>query len=102
MIRRPPSSPLFPYTTLFRSLDTGGDPRLAVGGLVACVGQGDASHAEVVSVPTSLVVPLPDGVSTADAAFAAPAAIDTPSGRGDRESTRLNSSHSQNSYAVFC
>jgi predicted dehydrogenase/threonine dehydrogenase-like Zn-dependent dehydrogenase len=65
----------FGYSCAGEVLDTGGDPRLAVGGLVACVGQGYASHAEVVSVPTSLVVPLPDGVSTADAAFAAPAAI---------------------------
>ena len=47
----------------------------SVGQLVACVGQGYASHAEVVSVPTALVVPLPSSVSTADAAFAAPAAI---------------------------
>ncbi len=65
----------FGYSCSGEVLDTGGDPRLAVGRLVACVGQGYASHAEVVSVPTSLVVPLPDGVSTEDAAFAAPAAI---------------------------
>ncbi len=65
----------FGYSCAGEVLDTGGDPRLVVGGLVGCVGQGYASHAEVVSVPTSLVVPLPEGVSTADAAFAAPAAI---------------------------
>jgi predicted dehydrogenase/threonine dehydrogenase-like Zn-dependent dehydrogenase len=65
----------FGYSCAGEVLDTGGDPRLVVGGLVACVGQGYASHAEVVSVPTSLVVPLPDGVSTEGAAFAAPAAI---------------------------
>jgi predicted dehydrogenase/threonine dehydrogenase-like Zn-dependent dehydrogenase len=65
----------FGYSCAGEVLDTGRDPRLAVGSLVACVGQGYASHAEVVSVPANLVVPVPDGVSTADAAFVAPAAI---------------------------
>src|SRR2546430_7693203 len=73
MIRRPPRSTLFPYTTLFRSLALDllvhagrrardGDPALA--GLVEVPGEAD--------------------------------------GDGDRKSTRLNSSHSQISYAVFC
>ncbi len=65
----------FGYSCAGEVLDTGGDSRLAVGMRVACVGQGHASHAEIVSVPSALVVPLPEGVSTADAAFAAPAAI---------------------------
>ena len=65
----------FGYSCAGEVLDSGGDPRLPVGSLVACVGQGYASHAEVVSVPSNLVVPIPDGVSTADAAFVAPAAI---------------------------
>jgi predicted dehydrogenase/threonine dehydrogenase-like Zn-dependent dehydrogenase len=65
----------FGYSCAGEVLDPGGDPRLVVGSVVACVGQGYASHAEVVSVPSNLVVPIPDGVSTADAAFAAPAAI---------------------------
>ncbi len=65
----------FGYSCAGEVLDSGGDPRLAPGMRVACVGQGYASHAEVVSVPQSLVVPLPDGVSTSEAAFAAPAAI---------------------------
>jgi predicted dehydrogenase/threonine dehydrogenase-like Zn-dependent dehydrogenase len=65
----------FGYSCAGEVLDTGGDPRLTVGSLVACVGQGYASHAEVVSVPSNLVVPIPAGVSTADAAFVAPAAI---------------------------
>src|SRR2546430_13513495 len=66
MIRRPPRSTLFPYTTLFRSRG------------------GGAAHA-----------PNPNGVLRAigNAEPAAPA---------DRKSTRLNSSHSQISYAVFC
>src|SRR6266496_6253333 len=59
MIRRPPRSTLFPYTTLFRS------PRAR----------------------PSPVAPLPG---------------DPPPRRGDRKSTRLNSSHVEISYAVFC
>src|SRR5256886_12122694 len=68
MIRRPPRSTLFPYTTLFRS------PRRAR------------------SRPA-----LP-----AAARRAARRAAARPDGSTDRKSTRLNSSHSQISYAVFC
>src|SRR5256886_8545598 len=64
MIRRPPRSTLFPYTTLFRSRS---DPAPAR----RLVGRGRV-HAAACA------------------------------GRGDRKSTRLNSSHSQISYAVFC
>src|SRR5688572_31746811 len=63
MIRRPPRSTLFPYTTLFRSLR------------------------------------IPSG--RRDGAHAVDAADQVPPER-DRKSTRLNSSHSQISYAVFC
>src|SRR5690349_22044251 len=66
MIRRPPRSTLFPYTTLFRSLSRrlrGGDH----GGGAASAGEGDLDAA-----------------------------------RRDRKSTRLNSSHVEISYAVFC
>src|SRR5260221_7744235 len=72
MIRRPPRSTLFPYTTLFRSL-----------------------HQSIVRSGGNLSrhVDLPDAV--------------TAFGEGqadgeDRKSTRLNSSHTVNSYAVFC
>src|SRR2546427_8483068 len=76
MIRRPPRSTLFPYTTLFRSDQCGlaelrgGDPR--------------PERCET-------------GVSHDQIAVARPRQC-----RGDRKSTRLNSSHSQISYAVFC
>src|SRR2546430_13400533 len=70
MIRRPPRSTLFPYTTLFRSL-RGRRDRLHVGD--------DARR--------GLRLHEPDG---------------DLDGRRDRKSTRLNSSHSQISYAVFC
>jgi predicted dehydrogenase len=65
----------FGYSAAGTVLDSGGDPRLEPGGVVACVGAGYACHAEVDSVPTILVVPIPDGVTTAEGAFAAPAAI---------------------------
>src|SRR2546430_12070060 len=88
MIRRPPRSTLFPYTTLFRSEalvaaeeaaaehhvglagGDGRDQRGQLGGIVLEVGVLDDDH---------LALRL-----------------------GDRKSTRLNSSHSQISYAVFC
>src|SRR6266567_5030944 len=71
MIRRPPRSTLFPYTTLFRSRD--GDPR--------------------------------SGAEEARRHLDRAGAIlgrDRRAALGDRKSTRLNSSHSQISYAVFC
>src|SRR2546430_13614912 len=71
MIRRPPRSTLFPYTTLFRSLQRqlhlGREPRAL-----------QAHGVQAVEVDR------------------------VPHGFGDRKSTRLNSSHSQISYAVFC
>src|SRR2546421_7085430 len=78
MIRRPPRSTLFPYTTLFRSVRGGrtlerGRRRVAPGGerpaASGCLG--GASPPDAPGVP-------------------------------DRKSTRLNSSHDQISYAVFC
>src|SRR2546428_5272535 len=77
MIRRPPRSTLFPYTTLFRSADlpfSGG----ADGLLEGQVDDFTDKAGEVLLVPQG--------------------AIDTR----DRKSTRLNSSHDQISYAVFC
>src|SRR2546430_3608983 len=73
MIRRPPRSTLFPYTTLFRS---------AVRDHRALRGCGEGGAAREL---------LPAGAVRAV----------RPAG-GDRKSTRLNSSHSQISYAVFC
>src|SRR2546430_9220275 len=75
MIRRPPRSTLFPYTTLFRSV--------LLHGLLPRLGPRNADHG-VTTVPK----PIRDrGIARAAL---------------DRKSTRLNSSHSQISYAVFC
>src|SRR2546422_5566906 len=73
MIRRPPRSTLFPYTTLFRS------PLL---GLVAA------------GAPIEAV--------TGDETIAVPDELLPRRGRRDRKSTRLNSSHGYISYALFC
>src|SRR5256886_13607696 len=80
MIRRPPRSTLFPYTTLFRSLQVLHPDRHAAHGGVA--------EAELLQVIEELHRAREPG---------APVAVEQ-----DRKSTRLNSSHSQISYAVFC
>src|SRR5258707_3353651 len=74
MIRRPPRSTLFPYTTLFRSRTRLGH----IAGFAAFVADRviERAHQWRVAIPTI--------------------------GDLDRKSTRLNSSHANNSYAVFC
>src|SRR2546428_7621403 len=88
MIRRPPRSTLFPYTTLFRSLPT--DPGHGLG-----AGRGAAGEPG-----GDLVGPGPVHRRGAGAGLTW-AARSSPDG-ADRKSTRLNSSHDQISYAVFC
>src|SRR5688572_30931690 len=81
MVRRPPRSTLFPYTTLFRSLYV---VREALHNV--------AKHADAAQAVVTLAY-------TADTVEV----VIQDDGRGlDRKSTRLNSSHSQISYAVFC
>src|SRR3712207_6860149 len=80
MIRRPPRSTLFPYTTLFRSLS------------VAPLGDGSTSR-----VPAGIRrSELGDRLNPPDASRLRLASS------ADRKSTRLNSSHANISYAVFC
>src|SRR5688572_32765937 len=89
MIRRPPRSTLFPYTTLFRSGWTGCG--------VSHDGQSDVVFGYASHHDARGREPSGSGVSTR---------LQTRcfehSSRVDRKSTRLNSSHSQISYAVFC
>src|SRR2546421_1672645 len=79
MIRRPPRSTLFPYTTLFRSAppDAGGLPV--------------SNSLAIAAVTATIRNLLYAGVNA-----------DVPGTSVDRKSTRLNSSHDQISYAVFC
>src|SRR3712207_8755436 len=93
MIRRPPRSTLFPYTTLFRSLGVHANSELrynlggictrfdALVGVDDQVGAGGSLAFQVLADGTSLYT---SGMMT------------------DRKSTRLNSSHANISYALFC
>src|SRR2546422_6717659 len=91
MIRRPPRSTLFPYTTLFRSPNRQAeDVDEAFRVLLVVVGaHREAADAGVVERVRRRAV------ENADVAFVEPQ-------RQDRKSTRLNSSHGYISYAVFC
>src|SRR5690348_17809497 len=87
MIRRPPRSTLFPYTTLFRSkhnsaVTTAQDPSA--------------------DPPASTGQTQPTGGTTSTDPTDPPAGSTTTTASGDRKSTRLNSSHPSISYAVFC
>src|SRR2546429_6902274 len=93
MIRRPPRSTLFPYTTLFRSVPT------------HAIGLDAFQEVDAVGVTRPcvkhnfLVKNVADLASTIKKAFHI-AATGRPG--QDRKSTRLNSSHGYISYAVFC
>src|SRR3712207_7203180 len=94
MIRRPPRSTLFPYTTLFRSL----------GELALHRDRVDADHVHRAGVHGALHRVDAHATEPDDdhgVARAHPARVDRRS-PADRKSTRLNSSHANISYAVFC
>src|SRR3712207_7817388 len=80
MIRRPPRSTLFPYTTLFRSL-FGRDVAVDLG------------------TANTLVFVKGEGIVLSEPSVVA---LDNKTDKVDRKSTRLNSSHANISYAVFC
>src|SRR2546430_7653720 len=94
MIRRPPRSTLFPYTTLFRSR------------------REDLCQEATEILRFLQMAPPSDQVQVQDATHSSPvfqhqtvqmqALLDALEKELDRKSTRLNSSHSQISYAVFC
>src|SRR5258708_23916243 len=93
MIRRPPRSTLFPYTTLFRS------HRTALGFNVLHTSAVYELHARQ-EPPVEYRMPRLPLIAFTVAALAA--CSGAPKGSGDRKSTRLNSSHQIISYAVFC
>src|SRR3712207_6876909 len=95
MIRRPPRSTLFPYTTLFRSQGVGRGVLLHVPRRVRDLGEDVGIGAEPVAVHIVADLPL---VHARQRVHVAPHARL----EGDRKSTRLNSSHANISYAVFC
>src|SRR3712207_7709930 len=82
MIRRPPRSTLFPYTTLFRSALFARDPDTGAAKWAYQIGPHDLYDWD--GINESILVELPVG------------------GQRDRKSTRLNSSHANISYAVSC
>src|SRR3989442_11554637 len=89
MIRRPPRSTLFPYTTLFRS-QRAAKLYCAATGLRENIGTPIAPNEQT------------GHEQRLEAARAALGAIGVPIFSRDRKSTRLNSSHVRISYAVFC
>src|SRR2546430_10228575 len=88
MIRRPPRSTLFPYTTLFRSSESSLAKELA--------GK-QAGLSQLQNALQQLPIATAQRVSQLEASIA-----ELEVRLKDRKSTRLNSSHSQISYAVFC
>src|SRR5256885_11707862 len=88
MIRRPPRSTLFPYTTLFRSNGEYETPPFTV------PMPGYYAYRETIEAG--------EFVRPTEAACADTAETTIPVAKPDRKSTRLNSPHLVNSYAVFC
>src|SRR3712207_8356790 len=91
MIRRPPRSPLFPYTTLFRSGHVQAMHNLAV-----LLAEGAEGRADYAAASRWFTAAAEHGLKDSQFNLAVLLA------RGDRKSTRLNSSHANISYAVFC
>src|SRR3712207_8341551 len=87
MIRRPPRSTLFPYTTLFRSAAARRNPRdvrrRGARSIAAYVERESRSLQDIGEIERTILLLKAAGLS-------------------DRKSTRLNSSHANISYAVFC
>src|SRR3712207_7943807 len=93
MIRRPPRSTLFPYTTLFRS--TASAMPVASCAPVPSRTAPESTAERAVCCAAVRAVAAAKGTRNRSSTSGTP-------GRGDRKSTRLNSSHANISYAVFC
>src|SRR3712207_8879806 len=97
MIRRPPRSTLFPYTTLFRSHPSGRELRAAV-----CAAKvHNMRHSFFAAVQCEIFAHDPERFRVSGPKVFG-AAHRLPKKAQDRKSTRLNSSHANISYAVFC
>src|SRR3712207_6846834 len=83
MIRRPPRSTLFPYTTLFRSVEV------------------ELVQKDFGEIQEQFIAQVPTGEGP-DITIGAHDWLGNLVTNGDRKSTRLNSSHANISYAVFC
>src|SRR2546430_7757582 len=96
MIRRPPRSTLFPYTTLFRSPDQ-------IRAKLKSMGYSDDVINQIIGgAGVDTTAALSEDVFSALRSLGIMDSTAVDSLRADRKSTRLNSSHSQISYAVFC
>src|SRR3712207_8536164 len=97
MIRRPPRSTLFPYTTLFRSVVTDYYEKAGLMGPLEDLGFYLVGYGCTTCIGNSgpLEEEISEAVQQNDLAVTAVLS-------GDRKSTRLNSSHANISYAVFC
>src|SRR5688572_32496146 len=94
LLRRPPRSTLFPYTTLFRSQSPLNSAKSIKSPLLVVQGANDP---RVKKAESDQIV-----VALRERGFPVEYLVAPDEGHGDRKSTRLNSSHSQISYAVFC
>src|SRR3712207_8677372 len=102
MIRRPPRSTLFPYTTLFRSLVRDGRPVGQPAGRSGRHGQEPEADETACAVPRSAATEEVEQAGTDPAAEREIGEERVESvTETDRKSTRLNSSHANLSYAVF-
>src|SRR3712207_8864220 len=101
MIRRPPRSTLFPYTTLFRS-QAGGELRFGQNNEPDTLDPARTAQASAFTIMMALYDTL-TWLDPTDLKFKPGLAESWESSPdGDRKSTRLNSSHANISYAVFC
>src|SRR3712207_6922324 len=102
MIRRPPRSTLFPYTTLFRSLAGRGQSLNEALGVLPSLLRNLEPVMENLSSERTNLAGFFRGLGQSAAEVAPVAEEQASLFRKDRKSTRLNSSHANISYAVFC
>src|SRR3712207_8838672 len=99
MIRLPPRSTLFPYTTRFRSTV---EPMGNMPVIKDLVTDMEAVHWRKVRRVVPWLLPAEDPPEGQEYIVPAEAMLDVTQAMADRKSTRLNSSHANISYAVFC